>query len=65
MFGIHSKDVLRIVADKKGFPLNESSILWFGKNPPFPYTPKHNYAIAGIRPSLNEMVFYAKKVDAS
>lgn len=68
MFGIHSKDALRIVADKKGFSLNESSILWFGKNPPSPYSstsPKHNYAIAGIRPSLNEMVFYAKRVDAS
>lgn len=68
MFGIQSKDMLRIVAPKQGFPLNEASILWYGITPETPYTataPKHNYAIAGIRPSLNELVFYAKRVDAS
>lgn len=68
MFGIQSKDTLRIVAPKQSFPLDEASILWYGITPETPYVataPKHNYAIAGIRPSLNELVFYAKRVDAS
>lgn len=66
MFGISAMSTLRIVAPKKGFPLNETSILWFGKEPPSPYNPtnpKHNYVVAGMRPSLNEMVFYARKVE--
>lgn len=66
MFGIESKDVLRIVAEKVGFPLDEASILWFGKDPHTPYAdtaPDHNYVVAGIRPSLNELVFYARKID--
>lgn len=68
MFGIAASSTLRIVAPKDGFPLDEASILWFGKEPESPYdatSPKHNYAVAGIRPSLNELVFYAKRVDAS
>lgn len=68
MFGIAASSTLRIVAPKDGFPLDEASILWFGKEPPTPYVataPKHNYVVAGIRPSLNELVFYAKKVDVS
>ena len=68
MFGIAASSTLRIVAPKDGFPLDEASILWFGKEPETPYnatSPKHNYAVAGIRPSLNELVFYAKRVDAS
>ena len=68
MFGIQSKDTLRIVAPRDGFPLDGASILWFGKEPETPYdatSPKHNYAIAGIRPSLNELVFYAKRVEVS
>lgn len=67
MFGIQSKDMLRIVAPKDGFPLDTASIIWYGKEPESPYnatSPKHNYAIAGIRPSLNELVFYARKVGA-
>lgn len=66
MFGIASKDVLRITADKDTFPLDEASILWFGITPHSPFAeaaPDHNYAIVGIRPSLNELLFYAAKVD--
>ena len=68
MFGIAASSTLRIVAPKDGFPLDEASILWFGKEPETPYnatSPKHNYAVAGIRPSLNELVFYARKVEVS
>jgi len=68
MFGVSAMSTLRIVAPKNDFPLDETSILWFGKEPPSPYdptNPKHNYVVAGMRPSLNEMVFYAKKVDVS
>jgi hypothetical protein len=68
MFGIKASSTLRIVAPKDGFPLDEASILWYGKEPKTPYDPtntEHNYAIAGIRPSLNELVFYARKVDIS
>lgn len=68
MFGISAMSTLRIVAPKDGFPLDEASILWYGKEPVTPYDatkPLHNYALAGIRPSLNNVVFYAKKVDVS
>ena len=67
-FGIQAVDTLRIVAEKKDFPLTVESVLWFGKEPESPYdvtSPKHNYAVAGIRPSLNEMVFYARRVEVS
>lgn len=60
-FGIQAVDTLRIVAEKKGFPLTVESVLWFGADPSGP----HNYAVAGIRPSLNELVFYARRVDIS
>ena len=68
MFGINATDTLRIVAPKQGFPLDTASILWFGKEPESPYvatSPKHNYVVAGIRPSLNELVFYARRVEVS
>lgn len=68
IFGIDAKTTLRIVAQKSEFALDEASILWYGKEPETPYdaiSPKHNYVVAGIRPSLNEVVFYAKKVDVS
>lgn len=66
MFGIAARDVIRIAADKDGFPLDEASILWYGITPHTPFAeaaPDHNYVIAGIRPSLNELLFYAAKVD--
>lgn len=68
MFGTLARDTLRIVAPKKGFPLDENSILWFGIEPPDPYdptSPKHNYVVSGIRPGLSVVVFYARKVDVS
>lgn len=64
-FGIRAKDALRLVAEVAGFPLTETSILWYGKTPDSPYdatTPNHNYAMAGKKPSINGVTFYAKKV---
>lgn len=66
MFGVESRNVLAIVADKPGFPLTDSSIIWYGKSPHAPFAataPDHNYIVAGIRPSLNGVVFYAKKIN--
>jgi hypothetical protein len=63
MFGVESKNVIRIVADRM---IDETSILWYGKTPHTPFAdkaPDHNYVVAGVRPSLNEVVFYARKVD--
>lgn len=68
MFGIQSKDTLRIAAPKDGFPLDTASILWYGKDPETPYNPvkpMYNYAVVGIRPSLNSVIFYARRVDIS
>ena len=67
-FGIQAIDILRIIAEKQGFSLTPESILWFNKEPDLPYNPQapqHNYTIAGIRPGLNEVVFYAKRVKVS
>lgn len=68
MFGIAATNMLRIVAPKDGFVLDEASILWYGKTPDSIYdatNPKHNYVIVGIRPSLNQVTIYAKRVDVS
>ena len=68
MYGIDAKDTLRIVADKPTFELKEDSILWYEKEPRaafIPTSPDYNYKIIGIKPSLNEVVFYARKVDVS
>jgi hypothetical protein len=67
MFGIQAKDAIRVVAEKP-LPIDEASIIWFGIVPPVPYTPtqpKHNFTIAGIPPTLNDGIFYAKRVDVS
>ena len=66
MFGIDSKNTIRIVADP--MTLDESSILWYGKTPATPFVataPGHNYIIVGVRPSLNELVFYAQKANVT
>lgn len=68
-FGIQAVDTIVVVAEKDGFPLDESSILWYGITPTLEEngttkTP-HNYRIAGIRPSLNTVKFYAQKVDVT
>jgi len=69
MFGVKAVDTIKVIADKSGFPLSEASILWWGVTPIIKTDgstdTKHNYAMAGIRPSLNELVFYATKVDVS
>lgn len=65
MFGIKATSTLKIVASRRNFPLDDASILWYGKEPQTPYNataPQNNYVVAGIRPSLNGVVFYAKKV---
>lgn len=68
MFGVSSLNVLRIVAQKNNFPLSETSIIWFNKIPDTSYvatSPKNNYKVVGIKPSLNELVFYAQAVNTS
>ena len=69
MFGVKAVDTIKVVADKNDFPLSEASILWWGVTPIIKddgsTDTKHNYTMAGIRPSLNELVFYATKVDVS
>lgn len=63
MFGIESSNTLRIVADE--IP-SDTSILWYGKTPRVSfvdYAPDHNYIVVGILPSLNESVFYARKIN--
>lgn len=65
MFGIDSKNILRIVADKD-CPVDDASILWFGITPHDPFAenaPDHNYKVVGARPSLNGFMFYASKID--
>lgn len=67
MFGIQAKDAIRVVAEKP-LPIDAASIIWFGIEPPTPYVPtqpKHNFTIAGIPPTLNDGIFYAKRVDVS
>ena len=67
-FGINATDALRIAAEKDGFPLAIGSILWVGKEPDATYdseSPHHNFAVVGVKSSLNELVFYARKVGVS
>jgi len=64
MFGILAKDTIRVICEKP-LPIDSASIIWFGIDPPDPYTataPGHNYRIAGIPPTLNDAVFYAVRV---
>jgi hypothetical protein len=69
MFGIAASSTLRIVAPKDGFPLDETSILWFGITPEIKQDgttdTAHNYRVVGIRPSLNTVKFYAQKVSVT
>ena len=65
MFGIDSKNILRITADRD-CPIDDASILWYGITPHTPFAenaPDHNYKVVGARPSLNGFVFYASKID--
>lgn len=66
MFGVKAIDAIRVVAEKEGFPLTDTSVLWWGITPVLKTggttDTKYNYVVSGIRPSLNEMVFYATRV---
>lgn len=69
MFGVQSIDTIVGVAEKDGFPLDETSILWYGIAPEIKEDgttdTAHNYRVVGIRPSLNTVKFYAQKVSVT
>src|SRR5574344_583707 len=69
MFGVQAFDTIVGVAEKDGFPLSETSILWYGVTPEIKQDgttdTAHNYRVVGIRPSLNTVRFYAQRVDVT
>jgi len=69
MFGIQAIDTIVGVAEKDGFPMTETSILWYGITPTIKEDgttdTAHNYRVVGIRPSLNTVRFYAQKVSVT
>jgi hypothetical protein len=69
MFGVQAFDTIVGVAEKDGFPLSETSILWYGITPEIKQDgttdTAHNYRVVGIRPSLNTVRFYAQRVDVT
>ena len=69
MFGIQAIDTIVGVAEKDGFPMTETSILWYGIMPTIKEDgttdTAHNYRVVGIRPSLNTVKFYAQKVSVT
>ena len=69
MFGVSAVDMISVVAEKSGFPLTETSVLWFGVEPALKTDGStdtaFNYRVIGIRPSLNELRFYAQKVSVT
>ena len=69
MFGVQAIDTIVGVAGRAGFPLDETSILWYGITPEIKQDgttdTAHNYRVVGIRPSLNTVKFYAQKVSVT
>jgi hypothetical protein len=69
MFGVQAMDTIVGVAPRNGFPLDETSILWYGITPTIKEDgttdTAHNYRVVGIRPSLNTVKFYAQRVDVT
>lgn len=69
MFGVQAVDTIVMVAEKDGFPLSETSILWWGVTPTIKADgttdTAHNYRVIGIRPSLDTVKFYAQKVEVT
>ena len=69
MFGVQALDSVVGVASRNGFPLDETSILWYGITPEIKQDgttdTAHNYRVVGIRPSLNTVKFYAQKVSVT
>jgi hypothetical protein len=61
LFGINAFEVIRIVPDALPDGFDEAAIIWHGVEP----TEPHNYAIAGIRKTLNTVTIYARKVNVS
>lgn len=61
LFGISAFEVIRIVPDKLPDGFDAASIIWYGVET----TEPHNYAIAGIRKTLNTVTIYARRVDVS
>ena len=69
MFGVQALDAVVGVASRNGFPLDGTSILWYGITPEIKEDgttdTAHNYRVVGIRPSLNTVKFYAQKVSVT
>jgi hypothetical protein len=69
MFGIQAIDTIVGVAEKDGFPMTETSILWYGITPTIKEDgttdTAHNYRVVGMRSSLNAVRFYAQRVDVT
>ena len=69
MFGVQALDAIVGVASRNGFPLDETSILWYGITPTIKEDgttdTAHNYRVVGIRPTLNTVKFYAQKVSVT
>ena len=69
MFGVQALDAVVGVASRNGFPLDETSILWYGITPTIKEDgttdTAHNDRVVGIRPSLNTVKFYAQKVSVT
>lgn len=67
MFGVNAVDVISVVAEKDDFPLTETSVLWYGVTPEIKQDgttdTAFNYRVVGIRRSLNELRFYAQKIN--
>lgn len=61
LFGIAAFETIRIVPDKLPDGFDAASIIWYGVET----TEPHNYAIAGIRKTLNTVTIYARRVDVS
>jgi len=69
MFGVQAIDTIVGVAPRNGFPLDETSILWYGITPTIKEDgttdTAHNYRVVGMRSSLNAVRFYAQRVDVT
>ena len=67
MFGVQAIDTIVGVGGRAGFPLDETSILWYGITPEIKQDgttdTAFNYRVVGIRRTLNELRFYAQKIN--
>lgn len=62
MFGVNANYDRTFVTTDMSCPINEESIIWFGKNP---LTDPHNYVVYQIANSLNSITYAIRGVDKS